>query len=148
VPREREDDALFDAALEHTRAEPGLQLTRHAVVDSELLMLSGDSFFVATHALWAGALDPPESEHGTLVAIPNRSVVFAHPIRDSAAVRMLTPMLELARRFAAAGGPGAINTNLYWLRPGGPLDRIALEETAEQILIAPGSEFAQLLQRL
>jgi hypothetical protein len=148
VAREREDEDLFDEALETTRAEPGLQLTRHAVVDSELLMLSGDSFFVATHALWAGELDPPESEHGTLVAVPNRSVLFAHPIRDAAAVRMLTPLLELARRFAAAGGPGAINTNLYWLRAGGQLDKVALEETDDRILIAPSSEFARLLERL
>lgn len=147
VPRERDDDALFAEGLRNTREEAGLQLTRHPVLDAELLMLSGESFFVATHALWAGVLDPPESEHGTLVAVPNRSVLFAHPIRDAAAVRMLTPMLELARRFAAAG-EGAINANLYWLRAGGQLDKIALEETDDQILIAPGTEFALLLQRL
>ena len=136
VPRARDDDALFAEALRNTRDETGLQLTRHAVLDSELLMLSGESFFVATHALWAGLLDPPESEHGTLVAVPNRSVLFAHPIRDGGAVRMLTPMLELARRFAEAGGPGAINTNLYWQREG-RLEKIALEETEDQILLAP-----------
>ncbi|MBE2318907.1 hypothetical protein DVA67_023240 [Solirubrobacter sp. CPCC 204708] len=147
VTREHDDDALWTEALANTRAEPGLQLTRHAVLDSELLMLSGESFFVATHALWAGELEPPESEHGTLVAVPNRSVLFAHPIRDSAAVRMLTPMLELARRFSAAGD-GAINANLYWLRGAQQLERIALEETEDQILISPTSEFAQLLRRL
>jgi hypothetical protein len=148
VPRERDDDALFAEGLANTRAEPGLQLTRHAVLDAELLMLSGESFFVATHALWADAFDPPASEHGTLVAVPNRSVVFAHPIRDGAAVRMLTPLLELARRFHGAGGPGAINAHLYWLRGETQLERIALEETDEQILISPGSDFAQLLNRL
>ena len=137
--------STFGAALANTRAEPGLELTRHALADSELLMLSGESFFVATHALWAGELDPPEPEHGTLIAVPNRSVLFAHPIRDRAAVRMLTPMLELARRFAAAGGPGAINTNLYWLRGDGQLDKINLEETEHTIVIAPASDFAQLL---
>ena len=143
-----DDDERFMAALINTRSEPGLELTRHEVVGTELLMLSGESYFTATHALWANEFDPPESEHGTLVAVPNRSVLFAHPIRDGAAVRMLTPMLELARRFAAAGGPGAINTNLYWLRGGGQLDKIGLEETDDQILITPASDFARLLERL
>jgi len=147
VPRDQDDDARFVEGLENTRAETGLQLTRHPVLDSELLMLSGDSFFVATHALWAGSLEPPESEHGTLVAVPNRSVLFAHPIRGAAALQMLTPMLELARRFSAAGGPGAITANLYWLHDN-QLRRIELAETEDQIVIAPGSEFAQLLQRL
>lgn len=147
VPRERDDDDLFATGLANTRGEAGLQLTRHAVVDSELLMLSGESFFVATHALWADELDPPASEHGTLVAVPNRSVLFAHPIRDAATVRMLTPMLELARRFAEAGGPGKINSNLYWRR-GQQLDKINLEETEDRILLSPASEFAQLLDRL
>ena len=148
VGPEFDDDELFAEALVRTRGETGLELTRHAVAGSELLMLSGESFFVATHALWAGELDPPEPEHGTLIAVPNRSVLFAHPIRDRAAVRMLTPMLELARRFAAAGGPGAINTNLYWLRGDGQLDKINLEETEHTIVIAPASDFAQLLDRL
>ena len=150
VPRGEadDDDSTFAMALANTRAEPGLELTRHALADSELLMLSGESFFVATHALWAGELDPPEAEHGTLIAVPNRGVLFAHPIRDRVAVRMLTPMLELARRFAAAGGPGAINTNLYWLRGDGQLDKINLEETEHTIVIAPASDFAQLLDRL
>ncbi len=57
-------------------------------------------------------------------------------------------MLELARRFAAAGGPGAINTNLYWLRGDGQLQRIALEETEHEIVIAPASDFARLFDRL
>lgn len=147
VGREYDDDELFAEALVRTRSEPGLELTRHGVAGSELLMLSGESYFTATHALWAAEFDPPESEHGTLVAVPNRQVVFAHPIRDTAVVRMLTPMLELARRFSDAGGAGAINPNLYWLRDG-QLQKVALEETEEQILISPTSEFGQLLNRL
>lgn len=147
VGTEFDDDAVFAEALNRTRSEQGLELTRHAVADSELLMLSGESYFTATHALWAAEFDPPEAEHGTLVAVPNRQVVFAHPIRDNAVVRMLTPMLELARRFAEAGGAGVITSNLYWLREG-RLRRIVLEETEDQILISPVSEFAQLLNRL
>jgi hypothetical protein len=110
-------------------------------------MLSGESYFTATHALWANEFDAPESEHGTLVAVPNRQVVFAHPIRDRAVVAMLTPMLELSRRFSAEAGTGQISANLYWLRAG-TLQRVDLEETEDQILIPPASEFAQLLQQL
>jgi hypothetical protein len=137
----------FETALANTRAEPGLELTRHAVAGGELLMLSGDSFFVATHVLWAGDLDGPEPRHGTLVAVPNRNVVFAYPIRDRGVVAVLTPLLELARRFHAAGGAGAITTNLYWLR-GSKLQRVVLEESAEHIVISPVSEFAALLNAL
>jgi hypothetical protein len=147
VGTEYDDDEVFVEALSRTRSEPGLELTRHVVADSELLMLSGNSFFVSTHALWAAEFDPPESEHGTLVAVPNRQVVFAHPIRDGAAMRMLTPMLELARRFQAAGGLGSISSQLYWLRDG-RLQRIQLEETESEIILSPASEFARLLGRL
>ncbi|MDA0183090.1 hypothetical protein OJ997_22465 [Solirubrobacter phytolaccae] len=146
VGTEYDDDAIFAEALVRTRSEQGLELTRHAVAGSELLMVSGDSYFTATHALWAAEFDPPESEHGTLVAVPNRQVVFAHPIRDRSVVAMLTPMLELARR-AVERDPGQISPNLYWLREG-TLALIDLEETEEQIIIPPASEFAQLLNRL
>ena len=147
VGSEYDDDELFAEALVRTRAETGLELTRHAVAGSELLMLSGESYFTATHVLWAGEFDPPEGEHGTLVAVPNRQVVFAHPINDRAVVPMLTPMLELARRSQTAGGPGAISSNLYWLRAGA-LQRIVLDETEDEIVISPISEFAKLLNRL
>jgi hypothetical protein len=146
VGTEWDDDEVFAEALVRTRAETGMELTRHVVAESELLMLSGESYFTATHALWANEFDPPEPEHGTLVAVPNRQVVFAHPIRDRAAVQMLTPMLELARRFGEAG-PGGISTNLYWLYEG-QLRKVELQETEDQILIPPASPFALLLNRL
>lgn len=147
VGPEYDDDELFAEALVRTRGETGLELTRHPVAGSELLMLSGESYFTATHALWAAEFDPPGGEHGMLVAVPNRQVVFAHPINDRAVVPMLTPMLELARRFQTAGGPGAISPDLYWLRDGA-LQRIVLEETEDEIVISPISEFAKLLNRL
>ena len=142
-----DDDERFMAALINTRSEPGLELTRHEVVGTELLMLSGESYFTATHALWANEFDPPESEHGTLVAVPNRQVVLAHPIRDRGALAVLTPMLQLARRFGAADEQGTISPNLYLLRDG-RLQLIEIEETETQIVLSPASEFAQLLQQL
>lgn len=142
-----DDDERFLAGLINTRAEPGLELTRHEVVGTELLMLSGESYFTATHALWANEFDPPEPEHGTLVAVPNRQVVLAHPIRDRGALAVLTPMLQLARRFGGADQPGTISPNLYRLRDG-QLQLIELEETETQIVLPPTSEFAQLLQQL
>ena len=157
VPREDvlrwgEEDELFEHGLAQARAEPGLELDRHEVSINDdgdvapLFVLYGDSFFTATHALWAGELDPPASPYGTLVAVPTRHAVLAHPIRDGRVLGVIGAMLKLARKFEHEG-PGSISARLYWLREG-RLDAFDAWSDEEGLHFQPGPEFADLLKRL
>jgi hypothetical protein len=146
-----DEDELFALALAQTREEPGLELTRHdfarddSGVELPLLALTGDSFFVSTYVLWADELDPPASEHGTLVAVPSRHTLLAHPIRDAGAIAALTHLLELAQRLCS--GPGALTERLYWLRDG-ELERLDAWLDDEGAHFAPSDAFTAMMTGL
>jgi hypothetical protein len=133
------DQDLFVQAIARVRAEPGMQLDRHDVTlendTAPLLVLHGPSVFTATHALWADEFDPPAAPYGTLVAVPTRNAVLAHPIRDARVAGVIEPMFELARS-AAEQDADPLSTRLFWLRDG----------RLEGVDATP--EFAQLLERL
>ena len=76
-----------------------------------------ESFFTATHALWAEELVGPPSPHGALVTVPNRHTLLVHPILDLRVMSATNHMLELTRRMYAEG-PGSISDGLFWLRDG------------------------------
>jgi hypothetical protein len=139
VPDDWGDQDLFAQALARVRAEGGLELDRHDVTldgdTAPLFVLHGPSVFTATHALWADEFDPPAAAYGTLVAVPTRNAVLAHPIRDARVLGVVEPMLELARS-AAEQDPAPLSTRLYWLREG----------RLEGVDATP--EFAELLERL
>ena len=80
-------------------------------------MLTGESFFTATHALWADRFSGPEAEFGTLVGVPTRHIVVAHPIRDRIALTVMAKMLQLVERYFN-DGPGSLSDSLYWLADG------------------------------
>jgi hypothetical protein len=133
------DQDLFVQAIARVRSEPGLRLDRHEVtLDDDvapLFVLHGPSVFTATHALWADEFEPPAPAYGTLVAVPTRNAVLAHPIRDARVTGIVEPMLDLARS-AAEQDAAPLTTRLFWLREG----------RLEGIDATP--EFAELLERL
>jgi hypothetical protein len=144
-----DEDELFELALEQTRAEPDLELARHdygeeeAVGPTSVWLLTGDSFFTATHGLWAETFDPPASEHGTLVAVPNRHAVLAHPIRDFAVIGAVQVMLNLGHTLWTEG-PGSMSDGLYWLRDGF-LQRLETQTEGESTVFAPPDELFEIL---
>src|SRR3954469_21656079 len=133
------DQDLFVSAIGRVRSEPGLQLDRHEVtLDDDvapLFVLHGPSVFTSTHALWADEFEPPAPAYGTLVAVPARNAVLAHPIRDARVTGVVEPMMELARS-AAELDAAPLSTRLFWLREG----------RLEGVDATP--EFAELLERL
>jgi hypothetical protein len=157
VPREDvlkwgDEDELYGLALARTRQEPGLQLDRHDVQVNDdgdtapLFALYGDSFFTATHVLWAAEWDPPASPHGTLVAVPTRHLALAHPIRDDRTLGMIGPLLELAHKYEHAG-PGSISPQLFWLLDGA-LHPFNAWIDADGAHVAPDEAFTDMLGRL
>lgn len=142
-----DEDELFELAIEHVRAEPGLELQRHAITDETAIWaMVGDSFFTATHVLWADSFDPPPSEHGTLAAVPNRHTVLAYPIRDFDVIPAVGHLLSLAHELCATG-PGSISDGLYWLHEG-TLERLDARIEAERVVFTPSDELVDVLNRL
>jgi hypothetical protein len=133
------DQDLFVQALARVRNQGGVQLDRHEIQlendTAPLFVLHGPSVFTATHALWADEFEPPAPPYGTLVAVPTRNAVFAHPIRDARVAGVIEPMFDLARS-AAEQDENPLSTRLYWLRDG----------RLEGVDATP--EFAELLERL
>jgi hypothetical protein len=146
-----DEDELIELALEHTRREQGLELIRQDYSEEQggpasVWILAGDSFFTATHALWADAFDPPTSEHGTLVAVPNRHAVLAHPIRNLDVIGAIQVLLRLGQTMWEEG-PGSLSDGLYWLRDGF-LERLETRVEGENIIFAPSDELTDVLNRL
>lgn len=146
-----DEDELFELALEQTRREAGLELTRHDYSEEQggpttVWLLTGDSFFTATHGLWADGFDPPPSEHGTLVAVPNRHAVLAHPIRNLDSISAVGTMLRLGHNLWTEG-PGTLSDGLYWLRDGF-LQRLEARVEPDHIMFAPSDELTDVLNSL
>jgi hypothetical protein len=141
---------LFDLALTQTRAETGLELERFDYDEQDRVLsiwaLTGDSFFTASHVIWADELDPPAPEGGVLVAVPNRHTVLAHPIRDLAVVSAVT-LMHGAARGAWEQGPGSLSPHLYWLHER-ELERLQIDGRDESVTFVPTDEFVEVLNRL
>jgi hypothetical protein len=146
-----DEDELFDLALDQTRDEQGLELTRHDYGEDQggptsVWLLVGDSFFTATHGLWADRFDSPASEHGTLVCVPNRHAVLAHPIRDLGAIGAIQAMLRVGRSMWEEG-PGSLSDGLYWLRDGF-LQRLETRVEGESTVFVPPDDLVEILNGL
>lgn len=144
-----EEDELFERALAQTRAEPGLEVMQHDSPEGEatLWSLSGESFFAATHILWAEDFLPlPCEEHGALVAAPNRHTALAHPIRDLTVVHAVS-MLLLVAEAGWRDGPGSISRQVYWRRDDA-FQPLQVHEDSKGVTFAPSDDFMQVLNRL
>ena len=117
VLRYGDERELLELALRQAREEPGLALVQHELNGAPLYVLTGESFFTATHALWADRFSEQPAELGTLVGVPTRHMVVAHPIRDRGALTVIAKMLQLVPA-PSTTGPGSLSDGLYWLLDG------------------------------
>src|SRR5919197_1570158 len=146
-----DEDELFALALEQTRAEEPPDPDRYDLPNPDgstvaVWLVSGESFFTATHALWAEELAGPPSSHGVLVTVPNRHTLLVHPIRDLGVMAAVNHMLELTRRMHAEG-PGSISDGVFWLRDGA-LMRLPHRVEDARLVVAPPEEFLEVLYGL
>ncbi len=81
----------------------------------KLTLISGESFFVASHALHLARY--VTGSRGAIVAIPHRHLVLLHDIVDMSVVTAVNDLLGIAQtQFRSK--PGAITDQLYWWRDG------------------------------
>ena len=112
------ESELLALGLENLAAEPApdredVEVERGVV----LRLLSGPSFFVASHLLRLDRLLPQKLDYGALVCTPTRHLLMIHTIRDSRvlmAINAIIPQSYLHHQ----RGPGSLTPNVYWWHHG------------------------------
>jgi hypothetical protein len=99
--------------------------------------LSGDGYFVCSHALW---LDEPRdgaAGHGLLMAVPSRHVVLYKAIDGPKSLATIDALSQLAHRLYATV-PGPVSSEVFWLRGATALHiPVIRTEDAAQVLVPP-----------
>lgn len=110
---------LFQLAAENVQAEPGLAAVESERCDAGCTIhrLTGDSFFVATQALWIERFAQAQAERGVLVSVPSRHVLQFSAIRDASATAALQ-VLALSGVTLFNDMPGPLSPGLFWIRNG------------------------------
>lgn len=129
---------LMEIAIHNVRAEAvAPERETIEVAGVRLEQLSGDSYFVCSHALWLREHAPEIGERGALVAVPSRHTVLFTPIGDASALRAIDVLSQLAQRLYATM-PGPVSSEVLWAR-GDTAERIPVirSEDAVQVLVPP-----------
>ncbi|MFJ9763026.1 immunity 49 family protein [Streptomyces erythrochromogenes] len=125
-----------------------ISLEGHATLQS----VYGDSYFVASKALYLGELarqvtGEPLPPAGALVVVPTRHLLAFHPIVDGSAVEALNDLAMYALG-AYEDGPGPLSPRVYWWHQGGLTSLTVVDEDARTLSLAPPQELLALMKGL
>jgi hypothetical protein len=137
-------DAAFEIATANVRAEPPPAAETIDADGVQLSAMAGDSFYVASRALFLD--DLLDGTRDAVFAVPNRHVLIWYPLSDLSVVRAMSPMFQIAMNLFREG-PGSISDQLYWWRKG---EFVHLPHSANgtNINFAPPDDFVELLNGL
>lgn len=138
-------DEAWQLAWNNTRSMCGpIDVATVEVGKGLLTVAHGEHFYTASHIRWLGELCEI-SDHGALVAIPRRSTMLIHPIRDEQAAEAIKPLI-LNARLLHLEGPRSVSAHLYWW-VGGELRWIPsfFDEEDESIEFYPPPELKSVL---
>jgi hypothetical protein len=139
---------LFEIGLANVRRMPLPEVSRLTDEDgSELVALTGDHFFVATHALFLHEHPECLGAHGTLVVVPHRHAVLCSPVHDLRVVTAVQRMAILADRMERQG-PGSISAKLYYRYPDGRFMDLPYVLADRKFHFIPPDPFVDLLNQL
>jgi hypothetical protein len=105
----------FDIATANVRAEPPPDADTVDVDGTSLKVMAGDSFYVASRALFLGEL--LDGGRNAVFAVPNRHVLVWYRAEDLSVVNAMSAMYRIAVNLFREG-PGSISDQLYWWRDG------------------------------
>jgi hypothetical protein len=143
----RDVEEIFEIALDNVRLHSIPQRSEVACGDGiALQVLTGQDYFVATHALLLDEHPACVGIHGALVGVPHRHAVLTYPIRDMAVLRVVQPMLG-AIIGMERDGPGSISSQLFWYHDGS-YERLPYRVDRQRLIVEPPAPFLELLQTL
>lgn len=139
------DQELFDLALSQTWSnESVLVETMQGANQVPIRVVSGDSFFSATHALLLDRYVIPADPNGVLLAIPHRHTFAFHPIGDGSKVDDAIATLLPMGRGMFSEGPGSITPELFWWCDGSFTVLSVSEEQGRAVVQLPEELSARL----
>ena len=116
----RVPDEAFDLAIANVRGEPPPAAETVDADGVQLRVMAGDSFYVASRALFLDEL--LDGAPDGVFAVPNRHVLLWYAVTDLSVVQAMSPMFQIAANLFREG-PGSISDQLYWWRGGEPTSR-------------------------
>jgi hypothetical protein len=139
-------DELFAIALANVKAGDPVDRKSFPIDETAALtLLSGGSYFTASHALFLEDYLTPAPELGAIVAVPHRHALIYHPIVDQGTLVALSAMIPMARGMCR-DGPGSISPHLFWWRDG-RFTLLPCTVTESSVRFNPPDEFAEILSR-
>jgi hypothetical protein len=141
------DAELFEVGLANVlhNARPEIS-QQEFTAGQEAMLLIGDSFFIASHALLLDKHPECLGKAGALVAIPHRHCLIAYPINTMEVVKMVDVMGIVAMGMEREG-PGSISPRLYWYYDGTFLD-LPFSITKDAFEFFPPDAFTNMLNDL
>lgn len=137
---------LVGVGLDNVRRDPVQRQTVPLEGGGAIEALTGDHFFVASHALMVTDHVSEADGHGTLVAIPTRHAVLFHAIRDASVVRAVNTLIVVANGMFRQG-PGSISPSLFWWR-GGTFSMLPSAVDEKGVQFAPPESFVEVLNEV
>jgi hypothetical protein len=137
-------EEAFELATANVRTEPPPAAETIDADGAQLGVMAGDSFYVASRALFLGEL--LAGGRNAVFAVPNRHVLVWYPADDLSVVKAMSPMYQIAvNQFR--DGPGSISDQLYWWRDG---TFVHLPHSASEkgINFVPPDDFVEFLNGL
>lgn len=129
---------LLEVATENVRQDP-TPVDRESLVfaGTRVEQLSGDGYFVCSHALWLDEQRDHAAGRGLLLAVPSRHLVLFKAIDGPGALAAIEPLSQLAHRLYATV-PGPVSSEVFWLRGDSAVHIPVLRtEDAAQVLVPP-----------
>ncbi len=138
---------LLDIGRQNLRASRILAETVFPLEQgTRLKVLTGDSYYAASHALFLDAYLRHDLPHGVLVGIPKRDMLLMHEIRDMGLMEAVTAMLQLIVGMHH-DGPGSLSPCLYWYHDG-EFTVIPYEMDDDTLTLVPPEAFVELMDEL
>ncbi len=141
-------DELFEIGAANVRAEPRPEVQRFDLGQgASCSAIAGDSFFVASHALFLGDYLGGSAPFGALVSVPHRHAVLFHPIVDMRVILAVNSLIPVTFGMYQEG-PGSISESIYWWKEGRLL-RLPSKVSATSVTFEQPDRFVEeVLNRL
>lgn len=109
---------VWTRAWANTRRHPEpIDVATVDIAGGPMTVAHGEHFYTASRVRWLEDLAGPVAPFGALVAIPRRSTVLVHVIRDADVMNAVEPLV-LNARLLHLEGPRSVSAHVYWWRDG------------------------------
>ena len=138
-------DAVWALAVENVRAEPPPAIDTVPADGAVIRSMFGDSFYVATRALFLDAQLGDVAD--AVFAVPNRHVLLWVPATDLSVISGMTTIGDMADQLFREG-PGSISDQLYWWHGGEIIHLPLRRERRGKVSFSPPDRFVEHLNGL